>query len=161
MVARAFLSFLPLVAGLSMVGCAETPRATQGTTGVELPPVTLDWVGFYAGLASGTENGVDFANRPVDMLIVFDHVPAQGCPACITVRLMTYFDKANLFPQTAIAATWSYELEGSRRTLTLQKFSGGSGPGAVLQGEVTVESANPDGTYTVELAANLVMERVT
>ncbi len=146
--------------GTGLSACTETPQAVGDPANVELPPVTLDWVGFYAGTASGTDDGVDFQSRPVDMLIVFDHAPAPRCPACVTVRLMTYFDKANLAPQTAIAATWTYESEGFRRTLRLQKFTAGSGPGGLLLGDILVEQLRPDGMYDVVLSANLALERV-
>ena len=141
--------------------CTGIPVAPQeDSNGVELPPITLDWVGRYVGSVTGSVHGVQVVGQPVELLITFDASISPTCPACVTVRLMQYFDRAHLSPQTAISAMWSYEDAGARRALSLQKFTSGSTPGATLLGSISVETLDEGGAYQMDVSGALELERL-
>lgn len=137
-----------IAAGLLAIpafGCLSEPAgpALNQIQG-EPPPVTSDWVGRYTGAASGVFDQVVMDNVGVELVMTFDQPALPDCPACITVRVGDFFGQMNLRPQTSIAAEWSYELDGHRTTLRLEKFSASASPGSVFYGTLRVETQDPD-----------------
>ena len=143
-----------------LAACTAPPTAPNGGPSREAPPLTLDWVGLYRGSASELSAGASPKIRSVDLLITFDASPAPNCVACVTVMLGQEFKRSRLYPQTAISAEWSYEEEGVRRVLRLQKFTTGGVPGGTLLGSLSIESRGSDGTLEPVYEATLSLERV-
>ena len=48
---------LTTILGVLGIGCTDVPTTPESDSQIELPPITLDWVGYYAGSATGTIDG--------------------------------------------------------------------------------------------------------
>jgi hypothetical protein len=99
---------------------------------VQSPDPAFDWVGQYAGTASGSYRGTAFSNETVELTISF------GACGGIEIRFGSMFSRCGFSFGSAIAASFSYDDDSLRRSISFQKFSA-TGPGDVLLGAALVE----------------------
>ena len=106
----------------------------------------------------GTREGAELNDPAVVLEIRFDAMPDPLCPACVTVTLSDYFQRAGQRITRPTEASFTYWEDTRRHTLSLGKFSTAGSSGNVLQGTLAI--VDTTGGQPIELlAADLLVER--
>jgi hypothetical protein len=74
------------------------------------------------------------------------------CARCVTVTLDTLFALSNVNPDSEVGILMQYRVGGARRTLWLDRYSGGGGVGNVLAARLVIdtEGEGTDVEYLLE-----------
>lgn len=148
--------------------------ATAGTACTGASPVAVDesspdgpgvlqnfaqaWIGTWVGVGAGSVDNASVTVGHARLVIApdADSARTERCPGCVTVTLDTLFAAINVRPLDPIRFSLTVTRSGYRRTLVLDRFSGGGRTANVLQGRITLEALdgsgrNGDITYLLEL----------
>ena len=137
-----------LIAGF--VACALGVTACEEPTGTGLgPEATAEapefgsaWIGRFTGPGQGLAAG-SIVNVPRAVLTIArdaDSVRVSECPRCLTVVLDTLFMVANVPASDPQRIVVVYEVEGVRRRLTLEKYSGAGSVSNVVLASLSVRA---------------------
>lgn len=164
---RGLLGALPLIGMVLAAACTgASPVSTDGPSDPEsLAPESLapqnhasSWIGEYVGAGSGSVMGtsVTFDQARLVIALDADSVRSERCPGCVTVTLDSLFTIVNLSPRDPIRLVLTVSYDGYRRTLHLDRFSGGGRTANILTGRLVLEALNGTGdagdiTYLLEL----------
>lgn len=116
-----------------------------------------DWVGLYAGAGRGVVGTQNVEVRDAQLTIALDagsdRIPS--CPQCVTITLDSLFSAINVSLDDPQSVVVQHVTEGLRRSLSMDRFSGGGGTANVLQVRLTVDSlpgpsSIADMTYLLE-----------
>jgi hypothetical protein len=109
--------------------------------------VTSAWLGVYEGTGMGTLAGVSVSDSRAQLTVRLDadSVSDPRCVRCLTVTLDTFFVLANVNPDSEVDLLMQYRAGGARRTLRLDRYSGGGGIGNVLTARLVIDTEG-DGT---------------
>lgn len=159
-----------LVPGLVVVtlgACnAASPTATDAEPGDDpvLPQnFAQAWIGTWVGVGAGSieDSSVTVGHARLVIAADADSIRSDRCPGCVTVTLDTVFAAVNVSPGDPIRFSLTITRGGYRRTLTLDRFSGGGRTANVLQGRLLLEALDGRGgtgdiAYLLELRRNLI-----
>jgi len=100
------------------------------------------WLGVYEGSGSGLVSGdpVDVAIARLTVRLDPAAVRDENCPRCVTVELDTLFVLNNVAPLGQSSLTLSYGDGTLRRSLRLDRYSGGGGVGNVVAARFVLDS---------------------
>ncbi len=158
---RRHRTVVALVAVLVACACRNETRR-NGTdradpVAPEVPTFEQAWIGRFVGGGRGMAGGMDLRFDDVTLTVSrdADSVRLNGCRTCVTVVLDTVFALSNVEPSDPQRVTLHYVRDGTRRTLELEKFSGGGGTANVVLARLAVRPAEgiglaTDVAYTLE-----------
>lgn len=158
---RAFLRILCLFV-LAGGACSEASPAAADPASPDGPAVPQNfaqaWIGTYVGAGAGSveRSSVTFGNARLVIAPDADSVRTDRCPGCVTVALDTLFAAVNVSPGDPIRLSLTVARGGYRRTLLLDRFSGGGRTANVLQARLFLEALDGSGrtgdiAYLLEL----------
>lgn len=133
-----------LVACLACAACesdgAAVFRPESGSAGTQ--DVTSAWLGVYEGVGMGTLGGnpVSAARGQLTVRLDADSARDARCARCVTVTLDTLFALVNVNPDSEVGILMQYRAGGARRTLQLDRYSGGGGIGNVLTARLVIDT---------------------
>jgi hypothetical protein len=116
-----------------------------------------DWVGIYAGTGRGVVGTMNLELRGARLTIALD-APGDRlptCPQCVTIELDTLFSAINIELEDPQSVVVRHVAGSVRRSLAMDRFSGGGGTANVVQARLTIDSipgphSVADVTYILE-----------
>jgi len=158
---RAFLRILCFLVAAGGA-CSEGPPAEADLASADGRAVPENfaqaWIGTWVGVEAGSveNSSVTVGNARLVIAPDADSARSERCPGCVTITLDTGFAAVNVSPLDPIRFSLTVTRSGYRRTLALDRFSGGGRtanvlPGRLLLGTLDGSGATGDIAYLLEL----------
>lgn len=135
------LTAIAMFAALSGCGPDEGAILVPGDRD-PLQDNTSAWLGIYEGSGTGLVSGdpIDIASARLTVRLDPASVRDERCPRCVTVELDTLFALSNVDPVSQVSLTLSYRAGTLRRSLRMDRYSGGGGIGNVVAARQVLDS---------------------